>query len=394
MRQDVDQYLSILIRQKLHLCLSEGWVYGQLNQEFPLEKDELEELARRLGFRKGWNPGLKDLLEYQWSKDQETVRTLERIRRKSLVPKPPQRTNRNLQNQKGKHAETSPDQTKKISNQEELQHALNELYALTGLDTVKSTVQELVNIAKVSQMQAKVGIKSPGITRHLVFTGNPGTGKTTVARLLGKIYKHLGVVSKGHFVEVDRSRLVAEYVGQTAPKTTQVIESALGGVLFIDEAYALVADGRGDAFGQEAINTLLKMMEDHRNNLVVVVAGYKEEMSRFIDSNPGLKSRFSRVIHFEDYAPSELADIFKVICEQHGYLLSKQTLKSMRHLIRQYETQIGELGNGRFVRNLFDRCVAMQCGRLAALARPTKDDLRTFLPADIPTQEQLTQSLL
>lgn len=393
MRQEVDQYLSVLIRQKLNLCLSEGWVYGQLQQEFALEQDELEELARRLGFQKGWNPGLKDLLEYQWSKDKETVRTLERIRRKSLVPKPPQRTNRNPPSQKSKHGEISSDQKKK-SNQDALQHALKKLHALTGLDTVKSTVQELVSIAKVSQMQAKVGIKSPAITRHLVFTGNPGTGKTTVARLLGEIYKHLGVVSKGHFVEVDRSLLVAEYVGQTAPKTTKVIESALGGVLFIDEAYALVPDGRGDAFGQEAINTLLKMMEDHRENLVVVVAGYKTEMARFVDSNPGLKSRFSRAIHFEDYAPSELADIFKASCEQHGYLLSDQTLKSMCHLIGQFETQVGELGNGRFVRNIFDRCVAMQCSRLAALSRPTKDDLRTFLPADIPTQEQLTQSLL
>lgn len=393
MRQDVDQYLSVLIRQKLNLCLSEGWVYGQLNQEFPLEKDELEELARRLGFRKGWNPGLKDLLEYQWSKDQETVRTLERIRGKSLVPEPPQRTNRNPPNQKSKHAETSADQNQKKS-KEELQHSLKQLHALTGLDTVKSTVQELVNIAKVSQMQAKVGIKSPTITRHLVFTGNPGTGKTTVARLLGKIYQHLGVVSKGHFVEVDRSDLVAEYVGQTAPKTTKVIESALGGVLFIDEAYSLVPDGRRDVFGQEAINTLLKRMEDCRDDLVVVVAGYKTEMSHFIDSNPGLKSRFSRTIHFEDYAPSELADIFKASCEQHGYLLSDKTFESMRHLISQFDAQIGELGNGRFVRNIFDRCVAMQCNRLAAVTKPTKNDLRTFLPTDIPTREQLAQSLL
>ncbi|WP_299491627.1 AAA family ATPase [Acaryochloris sp. IP29b_bin.137] len=393
MRQDVDQYFSVLIRQKLNLCLSEGWVYGQLKQEFALEQDELEELARRLGFRKGWNPGLKDLLEYQWSKDQETVRTLERIRGKSLVPKPPQRTNRNPSHQKSKHAETSSEQNQKKS-KNALQRSLKQLHALTGLGTVKSTVQELVNIAKVSQMQAKVGIKSPAITRHLVFTGNPGTGKTTVARLLGKIYQHLGVVSKGHFVEVDRSDLVAEYVGQTAPKTTKVIESALGGVLFIDEAYALVPDGRRDVFGQEAINTLLKRMEDCRDDLVVVVAGYKAEMSHFIDSNPGLKSRFSRTIHFEDYAPSELADIFKASCEQHGYLLSDKTLESMRHLIRQFDSQIGELGNGRFVRNIFDRCVAMQCNRLAAFTKPTKNDLRTFLPADIPTHEQLAKSLL
>jgi SpoVK/Ycf46/Vps4 family AAA+-type ATPase len=237
----------------------------------------------------------------------------------------------------------------------------------TGLSAVKSTVQELVNIAKVAQMQAQAGIKAPAITRHLVFTGNPGTGKTTVARTLGEIYKNLGALSKGHFTEVDRTDLVAGYLGQTAPKTAKVVESALGGVLFIDEAYSLVPDGRGDMYGQEAINTLLKMMEDHREDLVVIVAGYKGEMSRFIDSNPGLKSRFSRSIHFEDYSTSELTEIFKVRCELHGYLLSDNTLKAVQGLVKQFESQIGELGNGRFVRNIFDRCVAIQCNRLVQI---------------------------
>jgi stage V sporulation protein K len=277
---------------------------------------------------------------------------------------------------------------------DELQRSLDQLHLLTGLSAVKSTVQELVNIAKVAQMQIEVGIKAPAITRHLVFTGNPGTGKTTVARIIGEIYKNLGVLSKGHFIEVDRSNLVAEYLGQTAPKTVKVIESALGGVLFIDEAYSLVPDGRGDVFGQEAINTLLKMMEDHREDLVIVVAGYKKEMSRFIDSNPGLKSRFSRSVHFEDYSPSELAEIFKVRCEQNGYLLSDKALESVRHLVDQFEYQVGDLGNGRFVRNIFDRCVALQCNRLAALAKPSREDLKTFLPTDIPTYEQLARSFL
>lgn len=183
-------------------------------------------------------------------------------------------------------------------------------------------------------------------------------------------------------------------IGQTAPKTAKVVESALGGILFIDEAYSLVSDGRGDMYGQEAINTLLKMMEDHREDLVVIVAGYKDEMSRFIDSNPGLKSRFSRSIHFEDYSASELTEIFKVRCEQHGYLLSNKTLNSVQDLVKQFETQIGELGNGRFVRNIFDRCVAIQCNRLAALTKPSKKDLKTFLPTDIPTHEQLAQYLV
>ncbi len=282
--------------------------------------------------------------------------------------------------------------TKVVTN--ELQECLQQLHSLTGLSDVKSTVQELVNIAKVAQMQAQAGIKAPLITRHLVFTGNPGTGKTTVARILGEIYKNLGVLSKGHFLEVDRTDLVAEYLGQTAPKTAKVVESSLGGVLFIDEAYSLVPDGHGDMFGQEAINTLLKMMEDHREDLVIIVAGYKEEMSRFIESNPGLKSRFARSINFEDFSPPELAEIFKVRCEQHGYLFSKKTLEAVRHLVNQFERQIGELGNGRFVRNIFDRCVAIQCNRLAALAKPSKEELKTFLPADVPTHEQLAQYLL
>ncbi|MGB7415845.1 MAG: AAA family ATPase, partial [Thermosynechococcaceae cyanobacterium] len=277
---------------------------------------------------------------------------------------------------------------------DELQESLDQLHLLTGLSAVKSTVQELVNITKVAQMQVKAGIEAPSITRHLVFTGNPGTGKTTVARIIGEIYKNLGVLSKGHFIEVDRSNLVAEYVGQTAPKTVKVIESALGGVLFIDEAYSLVPEGRGDVFGQEAINTLMLMMGNHRENLVVIVAGYKGEMSRFINSNPGLKSRFSRSIHFEDYSPSELTEIFKGRCEQHGYLFSDKTLETLHSLVNQFEHQVGELGNGRFVRNIFDRCVAIQCNRLAALAKPTREDLKTFLPTDIPTHEQLAQSLL
>jgi SpoVK/Ycf46/Vps4 family AAA+-type ATPase len=277
---------------------------------------------------------------------------------------------------------------------DDLQKCLDQLHSLTGLNSVKVTVQELINIAKVAQMQSQVGIKAPAITRHLVFTGNPGTGKTTVARILGEIYKNLGVLSKGHFTEVDRTHLVAEYLGQTAPKTAKVVESALGGVLFIDEAYSLVPDGRGDMYGQEAISTLLKMMEDHRENLVVIVAGYKDEMSNFIESNPGLKSRFARSIHFEDYSTAEMTDIFRVRCEQHGYLFSEKTLNSVKDLIEHFEGEIGDLGNGRFVRNIFDRCVAIQCNRLASLTRPSKEDLKTFLPTDIPTREQLEQYLL
>jgi stage V sporulation protein K len=270
---------------------------------------------------------------------------------------------------------------------------LQNLQSLIGLDGVKSTVQELVNIAKVSQMQAKAGLKPPTITRHLVLTGNPGTGKTTVARILGQIYSQLGVLSQGHFVEVDRTQLVAGHIGQTAPKTMQVVQSALGGVLFIDEAYSLVPESQKDPFGEEAISTLLRLMVDHADNLVVIVAGYKNEMTRFIESNPGLKSRFSRSIHFADYTPIQLVEIFKSLCAQHGYQISAETLEAIRCLVMEFEPRIGELGNGRFMKNIFDRCIAIQCNRLAVAANPSKDDLGTFLASDVPTVEQLGEYL-
>ncbi len=270
-----------------------------------------------------------------------------------------------------------------------LTEQLQNLQALIGLDSVKSTVQELVNIAIVSEKMEKEGLKAPTITRHLVLTGNPGTGKTTVARSLGKIYSQLGVLSKGHFVEVDRTQLVAGHIGQTAPKTKQVVESAIGGVLFIDEAYSLVPDGHKDPFGEEAISTLLRLMVDHADNLVVIVAGYKNEMTRLIESTPGLKSRFSRSIHFPDYAPPELVEIFQSLCEQHGYQISAETLEAIRFLVMEFEPRIGALGNGRFVKNIFDRCIAIQCNRLATTVSPSKEDLTTFLVTDIPSVEQL-----
>jgi stage V sporulation protein K len=275
-----------------------------------------------------------------------------------------------------------------------LEARLQELHTLTGLETVKSTVQELVNIAKVSQMQARAGLKAPNITRHLVLTGNPGTGKTTVARLLGAIYSQLDVLSKGHFVEVDRTQLVAGYIGQTAPKTTAVVESALGGVLFIDEAYSLVPSEKIDPFGEEAINTLLRLMVDHADDLVVIVAGYKDEMTRFIESNPGLKSRFSRSIHFADYSPIELVEIFKTRCEHCGYRISAEVLVLVEQLANEFESQIGELGNGRFIKNVFDRCIALQCNRLATLENPSHEDLITFLAPDVPNKAQLSQTLI
>jgi SpoVK/Ycf46/Vps4 family AAA+-type ATPase len=275
-----------------------------------------------------------------------------------------------------------------------LENDLENLNSLIGLAGVKSTVKELVNIAKISQLKAEAGLKPPQITRHLVFTGNPGTGKTTVARIIGTIYQKLNILSKGHFIEVDRTDLVAEYLGQTAPKTTKVVESALGGVLFIDEAYSLVPEDRKDMYGQEAISTLLKMMEDNRDDLVVIVAGYKEDMKRFINSNPGLKSRFSKSIDFPNYSSEELGKIFELMSQGHGYIMENIAKQKINDLFSEFQSQIGELGNGRFVRNIFDRCIANQCNRLATLTNQSKQDLITFQLDDIPTSEQLREFLL
>ncbi len=259
-----------------------------------------------------------------------------------------------------------------------------ELNELVGLDVVKKDVDGLVNLVKVRAMRKERGLKCPDMSFHLVFSGNPGTGKTTVARIISKIYCALGLLSKGHLVEVDRSGLVAGYVGQTAIKTREVIEKALGGVLFIDEAYALAPEKADKDFGQEAIDTILKAMEDHRDDLVVIVAGYDNLMPRFIDSNPGLKSRFNKYLHFADYNGDQLYAIFEGRVQRNDYLLSSQAETAVReHLQELYEDRDENFGNGRDVRNLFEKIVANQANRLAGFANPTVEDLQTITVEDL-----------
>ena len=229
---------------------------------------------------------------------------------------------------------------------------------------------------------------------HMVFSGNPGTGKTTIARLMSRIYHSLGILSKGHLVEVDRSGLVAGYVGQTAGKTAAVIEKALGGVLFIDEAYALNGRSEND-FGQEAIDTLLKAMEDHRDDLVVIVAGYDGLMETFIHSNPGLESRFNRYLHFEDYTLEELTDIFLMQCEKGRYTLDEAAKSAVRLLIAERNRDSSTFGNARGVRNLFEQLLTAQCNRLAAAEGPlTREDLMALTAADAETVRALPEKKL
>ena len=252
--------------------------------------------------------------------------------------------------------------------EESLEDALREFNSLIGLDGIKEEITELVYIVQNQQRRKAQGLKSPSFSHHLVFMGNPGTGKTTVARSVAKIYKCLGILSKGQLIETDRSGLVAGYVGQTAIKTQEVINSAIGGVLFIDEAYTLSKGGAND-FGQEAIDTLLKVMEDQRHDLVVIVAGYDDLMREFIRSNPGLESRFNRYIHFEDYSSEQMYLIFSDLCFRHQYELSEDAKEKLRQYFEGVDTST--FGNGRGVRNLFENVVIQQAKRIEKSATDT-----------------------
>ena len=264
-----------------------------------------------------------------------------------------------------------------------LPELLEELDQLVGLANVKSEVRRLTSMLQVQQLRAERNLPVIETSHHLVFTGNPGTGKTTVARLLSQIYRTVGVVSGGQLIETDRSKLVAGFVGQTALKTQQALESALGGMLLIDEAYALARGGDTD-FGREAIDTLVKFMEDHRDDVAIVAAGYTTEMAQFIDANPGLKSRFTRTITFPDYTNDELLAIFIRLGEKNSYLCSDDALSQVRHFIA-VEPRGQGFGNARFVRNLFETAVAHQAQRIAPLTDPSTEQLTTLIAADIAT---------
>ena len=277
-----------------------------------------------------------------------------------------------------------------------LEELLEELHALVGLETVKTAVQDLIVYQKVQMLRKENDLHSSKNTLHLAFTGNPGTGKTTVARIVGRIYKQIGLLSKGHFIEVSRTDLIAGYQGQTAIKVRKVIERAKGGVLFIDEAYSITENDHSDSYGREGLTELTKALEDYREDLVVIVAGYTKPMDKFFESNPGLKSRFNTFIEFDDYNAKELGDILQSICKQNDYRLDEKTKEKVNiYFQQQIEKKDESFANGRLARNLYDDLVMHHARRMIKLPNPTKEELSTIIAEDFifdPIEnEELTQ---
>jgi SpoVK/Ycf46/Vps4 family AAA+-type ATPase len=264
-----------------------------------------------------------------------------------------------------KAVDLSPDNTTR-NTEKTLEENLQVLNSLIGLASVKQEINSLINYLKIESLRAEAGSSKNALSLHFVFTGNPGTGKTTVARIVADIFRGLGLLSKGHLVETDRSGLVGEYLGQTAPKTQGMINSAMGGVLFIDEAYSLTPKGSGSDYGKEAIDTLLKRMEDDRGKFIVIAAGYKNEMKGFLDSNPGLLSRFTKFIDFEDYSPEELSAIFLSLASSQKFTFSENFREAVLQKTKVlYQTRDKNFANGRTIRNLFEATKQKQANRMA-----------------------------
>ncbi len=274
------------------------------------------------------------------------------------------------------------EKAEEVTKKEDIDELKKELEGYIGLSEVKEEVRGLINLATVYALRRKNDLPTPEMSLHLVFSGNPGTGKTMIARFMARVYHSLGLLSKGQLVEVDRASLVAGYVGQTAQKTAKVLEAALGGVLFIDEAYSLTSKSEND-YGMEAVETILKYMEDHRDDIIVIIAGYSDLMQDFIDSNPGLQSRFNKYIDFADYTPEEMLDIFRLNCKKGQYELSQDAEDSLLDYFCTCALSPADFGNARGVRNTFEKVISAQANRIASLPDITKEHLVHLTAEDV-----------
>lgn len=279
----------------------------------------------------------------------------------------------------------------KASSNVSLEELLNQLDELVGLENVKQQVHDLIQYNEIQQLRVKYGLKKSNKTLHMAFIGNPGTAKTTVARIVGRMYKSIGLLSKGHFIEASRTDLIAEYQGQTAIKVKRLINRAKGGVLFIDEAYSITENDHGDSYGRESLTELTKALEDYRNDLVVIVAGYTDLMDQFFQSNPGLKSRFNTFITFNDYSLDELVQIFNYICKQNDYIAEDQAIEKVSNLLQiKLNEKNNHFSNGRFIRNLFEDITMNQSKRMSKLIEHIdRKTLMLITKEDVPEHSLL-----
>lgn len=367
-----------------------AWADRRMHQQNPKMKysplHNLEDLFTLLA--DGDAEAAEKIREYASEYPSASAPAASEANRKETGPAQNQNTNSQPVSEKAKQEteqkeEAAPAAEDEVSRKERVKKILKELDEMTGLESVKKEVHGLADLLLIQEMRKKLGLKNPGISRHMIFYGNPGTGKTTVARLLGRIYRELGLLEKGQLVETDRSGLVAGYVGQTAQKTQEMIKKALGGILFIDEAYSLIKDSPND-FGKEAVETLLKEMEDHREDLVVIAAGYPKQMDHFLSSNPGLASRFGTRIHFDNYSAHELMKIAEDMCSHMDYRLDQEAKEELnRQLDLMLERPDPNFGNARSVRNLLEKAMMAQAERLMKKEKIEPEDLSLLTAEDL-----------
>lgn len=352
------------------------------------KKDELKKKADEAARKRELAEKFAQARKLQEEKDRQEEERLKLERQKEFERKEELRRQEEEiakeQFQKVKQRIQERERAEKEEKERRIQILVDEMNTLVGLSQVKEEIKSLINLIKIRQLRQQMDMPMMDMSYHMVFTGSPGTGKTTVARLVGRIYKELGILTDGKMIETDRSGLVAGYVGQTALKVHDIVEEAIGGVLFIDEAYALVNPDVPNDFGGEAVDTLVKLMEDHRDNLVIIVAGYTDEMKRFLKSNTGLISRFNKFIDFPDYSKEELIEIMQMMAVGAGLEVTEAAKKRTGEFLdRMDERQWMDFGNARGIRNLFEKIVMNQANRLVSLEKPSKEDLMTILPDDV-----------